>query len=107
MLRKGGSMRRVKLSAAILVAGFAVLVLPGPTLAVITRLTSLADMTSEASFVLTAKVETLDSTRPSMMLAVEDMIKGKPGWKKMPVLLTGDKRAEKLKEQPQLLKRLA
>ena len=41
-----------------------------------------------------------------MMLVMDETLKGKPGFTKMPVLLVGDKRATKLKEQPDLLDRL-
>src|SRR5262245_53941467 len=74
--------------------------------ALITRLTALSDMLSEATFIVVAKVETIDEKRPAMVLAFDEALKGKPGWKKLPVLLEGDARAKKLKESPQLLKRV-
>lgn len=77
-----------------------------PAWGLVTRLTPLADMLDQATFVVTVTVESLDEKRPAMMLAVEDTLKGKPLGKKLPVLLTGDSRAKRLKETPDLLKRL-
>src|SRR5215217_1829292 len=91
-----------------IVGGCALLgLLVGPAEALITRPTPLQDLLSGSTWIVTAKVETLDETRPAMMLAIDETLKGKPPGKKMPVLLQGDKRAEKFKESPQLLKRLA
>jgi outer membrane protein assembly factor BamB len=84
-----------------------VLALVGPAPAVITRLTALSEVLEEASIVVTAKVEKLDAKRPAMVLAVDEALKGKPGFKSMPVLLAGDVGAVKRKEPPLLLKRLA
>jgi outer membrane protein assembly factor BamB len=78
-----------------------------PAEAVITRLTPLADFLEESLVIVVAKVETLDKDRPSMMLVVDEVLKGKPAQKKLPVLLKGDRAAIKRKEPPQLLKRLA
>lgn len=88
-------------------AGLALLLLATPAGAVITRLTALQDMLTEATFVVTARVETLDATRPAMVLTLDEALKGKPTWKRLPVLLKGDNRAVKLKESPELLRRLA
>ncbi len=78
-----------------------------PARAVITRLTPLADFLEESLVIVVAKVEALDKDRPSMMLVVDEVLKGKPAQKKLPVLLNGDRAAIKRKEPPQLLKRLA
>jgi hypothetical protein len=77
-----------------------------PASALIVRLTNLVDLLSEATLIVTAKIDSLDPKRPAMMLVVDETLKGKPGFTKMPVLLVGDKRAMKLKEQPDLLDRL-
>src|SRR5262245_23625680 len=89
------------------VSGCALLLLAGPAEALITRPTPLGALLSDSTWIVTAKVESLDEARPAMMLAIDETLKGKVPGKKMPVLLQGDKRAEKLKESPQLLKRLA
>jgi outer membrane protein assembly factor BamB len=85
----------------------ALLALAAAARGLVTRPTHLRDMLAEATFIIAAKVESLDEKRPAMVLAAEDALKGKPGWAKLPVLLEGDARAKKLKEPPQLLKRLA
>jgi outer membrane protein assembly factor BamB len=77
-----------------------------PGLALITRLTALSDMLASATFVVVAKVESIDEKRPAMTLTFDEALKGKPGWKKLPALLEGDATAKKFKEPPELLKRL-
>jgi outer membrane protein assembly factor BamB len=89
------------ISSAVLLA-----ILAPTALALITRLTALSDMLAEATFVVVAVVESIDEKRPAMTLTLGEALKGKPGWKKLPVLLAGDGRARKLKEPPELLKRL-
>jgi outer membrane protein assembly factor BamB len=51
-------------------------------------------------------VETLDPNRPAMVLVVEDDLKGKAPFRKVPVNLQGDAEAAKGKQVPLLLKRL-
>ena len=75
--------------------------------AVITRLMPLAEVLEETTFIVTAKVDKLDPKRPGMVLTIDEVLKGKPGFKALPVLLEGDRRAIGLKEPPQLLRRLA
>ncbi|MFO0926203.1 MAG: hypothetical protein U0736_04070 [Gemmataceae bacterium] len=53
------------------VAGLAVLLMAAPAGAVITRLTALEDMLSEATYVVTAHVDALDAGRPAMVLTVD------------------------------------
>src|SRR5687767_7688330 len=89
------------LVGVVLLAGLA-----PPALALITRLTALSDMLAEATFVAVANVESIDEKRPAVLLEFDEALKGKPGWKKLPVLLAGDARAKKLKEPADLLKRL-
>jgi outer membrane protein assembly factor BamB len=78
-----------------------------PVEAVIIRLTPLADVIKGTPVIATARVETLESDRPAMMLVIDEALKGRPTQKRMPVLLKGDAGAIKRKETPQLLKRLA
>ena len=87
-------------------APFVLLLVALPASALIVRLTSLNDLLKEATFIVTAKVDTLDPKRPAMMLVVDETLKGKPDFTKLPVLLVGDKDAKKKKEQPDLLDRL-
>src|SRR5438105_370649 len=100
-------MRRDAWGAAALAGLCLLLALARPAQALITRLMSLAEVLDETTFVVTAKVDKLDPKRPAMVLNVEENLKGKSGLDSLPVLLTGDRRAVKLKEPPQLLKRLA
>jgi outer membrane protein assembly factor BamB len=93
--------------SAQLVSLVLVLALARPLPALITRLTPLADVLDDAGFIVTAKVEKLDPKRPAMVLAVDEVLKGKPGFQSMPVLLEGDRRAIDRKEPPQLLERVA
>jgi outer membrane protein assembly factor BamB len=95
MLRKAG-----------LVLGLVTLFAP-PVAAVIIRLTPLGEVLDESTFIVTARVEALDPGRPAMVLAVDAALKGKPGFRKLPVLLSGDAGSVRRKEPPQLLKRLA
>jgi outer membrane protein assembly factor BamB len=77
-----------------------------PAEAVIIRLTPLSEVLEASTWIVTAKVDSLDEKRPAMMLVVDEKLKGKPTQTKIPVLLKGDKGAITRKEPPQLLKRL-
>jgi outer membrane protein assembly factor BamB len=59
------------------------------------------------TFILIAKVESLDADKLKMMLKPDEHLKGKGPFAKMPVTLQGDADAAKLKHTPQFLKRLA
>jgi outer membrane protein assembly factor BamB len=78
-----------------------------PALAVIQRLTPLKDVLAESQFIFVAKVEALDPGKPSVILKVDDQLKGKATFEKLPINLTGDSEAKKLDHTSQLLKRLA
>ncbi len=58
-------------------------------------------------FIVVAKVEKLLPDKPAMMLKVDEVLKGKPAFTKMPVVLEGSDEAKKEKQVPQLLKRVA
>src|SRR5712692_8891243 len=75
--------------------------------ALITDVPPLRRVLSSEQFIFLAKVEKLDADKPAMVLKVEEDLKGKAPFRKMPVTLKGDKEAEKEKQTPQLLKRLA
>jgi hypothetical protein len=55
-----------------------------------------------AHYIFVAKVERLDPERPAMVLSVQEQLKGKAPFERMPVNLAGDK-----KDTPKLLKRIA
>src|SRR5262245_30565894 len=95
-------MRRLVCGVSLLV----LLLVVSPLSAVIVRLTSLAEVLEASTFVFTATVDKLDPKRPSMVLKLDDKLKGKPGFDSMSVLLAGDAGAIKRKEPPQLLERL-
>jgi outer membrane protein assembly factor BamB len=62
---------------------------------------------AESQFIFIAKVETLDPDKPAAVLVVDEDMKGKAAFRRLPVNLTGDADAVKAKQTPQLLKRLA
>ena len=85
-----------------------VLLLVTPVLAVIIRLTTLSELVSESTFIIEAKIASVDVKRPVMMLEITRALKGKTDLKKLPVLIgEGDAGAKKRKEVPQLLERVA
>src|SRR5947207_91737 len=84
-----------------------VFVTASPAYGVITRLTPLKDVLAEGQFIFSAKVEKLDPDKPSVVLIVDDDLKGKAPFRRLPINLKGDSEADKGKHTPQLLKRLA
>jgi outer membrane protein assembly factor BamB len=85
----------------------ALLILTSPAFAVIKVLLPLRQPIEQEQFIFVAKVEALDPDKPSVVLVPEEDLKGKAPFKKLPVLLKGDSEADKDKQTPQLLKRLA
>lgn len=98
-------MRRVLGSMWLLALGLA-LGLEQPAAAVITALTPLKDFLT-AHLVFTATVESVDAERPAMVLKVEESLKGKAPFGRLPVNLAGDSEAKKTQQTAQLLKRVA
>ena len=78
-----------------------------PAGAVITRLTPLREILAGETFIFRAKVETLDPSRPAAILTVDEDLKGKAPFRKLPVNLTGDSEGQKEKHPAQLVRRLA
>src|SRR2546421_1402133 len=87
--------------------GLTFLLMALPAHAVVQRLTPLKDVLAESQFIFVAKVDALDPDKPSVILAIDQQLKGKATFEKLPVNLTGDSEAKKLDHTPQLLKRLA
>jgi outer membrane protein assembly factor BamB len=85
----------------------AVLLTAGWAEAVITRLTPLKEVLATEQFIFTAEVEKVDPDRPALVLQVQDDLKGKAPFRRLPVNLTGDSEGQKEKHTPQLLKRVA
>jgi outer membrane protein assembly factor BamB len=100
-------MKRLKIACAVLIAAMCTVLAAGPAQALITRLTPLKDVVEESQFILTAKVESVDADKPVMVLAVDEQLKGKAPFKKLVVHLKGDAEANKGKQTPELLKRVA
>jgi outer membrane protein assembly factor BamB len=85
----------------------ALLLVATPVHALITRLTPLRDVLHESTYIVMARVESVDADKPALVLVVEDHLKGKSPVEKMPVLLKGDAEAKKRDHLPILLKRVA
>jgi outer membrane protein assembly factor BamB len=83
------------------------LLLASPAWALITRLTPLKDVVEESQFIFTVKVDSVDADKLSLVLTVDDQLKGKAPFQKLTVLLKGDAEAMKGKQTPDLLKRVA
>src|SRR5262249_46047479 len=74
--------------------------------AVITRLTPLKEVLTAEQLIFLAKVESVDPDKPAAILQVEDHLKAKTPFTRMPLNLKGDTEAEKEKHTPAMLKRL-
>src|ERR1700693_1942841 len=92
---------------ASLLAVVGLLLTTTPAWAVITALTPLSGPINENPVISTAVVESVNPDAPGMVLAVDEVLKGKPTFKKLAVNLTGDADSRKKNETPQLLKRVA
>src|SRR5262249_53169603 len=73
----------------------------------ITAKLPLRTVLKEQEFICVARVERVDPKRPAVVLVVEDDLKGKLPFRRLPVNLTGDVLAKKHKHSAQMLKRLA
>lgn len=82
-------------------------VLAPRAVALITSPTHLSDFISDSTFIFTAKVDSVDPDKPSMVLTFDDNLKGKFPFQRLPINLKGDSEAEKLKHRALLLKRVA
>ena len=78
-----------------------------PAHALITALTPLENVLKDSTFIVTAKVESVDADKPALVLVVEEDLKGKSPLRKLPVLLKGDAEGKKRNHVPQILKRIA
>ena len=83
-----------------------VLVVAPSAHAVIMALLPLQQVIRDSQFIVFAKVERMYPDKPAMLLTVEEDLKGKLPFRKLPVHLKGGPEAEKLNHVPQLLKRL-
>src|SRR5713101_7940260 len=101
------SMQRYLAWAGGLVLGIGLILVARPAQAVIGKPPPLGDVLKDHQFIFTVKVDTLDPDKPAMVLTVDEDLKGKAPFRRLPVNLKGDSEAEKEKQVPQLLKRLA
>jgi hypothetical protein len=75
--------------------------------AVIQAPTELQKFTNDASEILVLHVERVDPDKPNLVLTVDRALKGKSELTRLAINLKGDAENEKLKQTPELLKRLA
>ncbi|MFO0866957.1 MAG: PQQ-binding-like beta-propeller repeat protein [Gemmataceae bacterium] len=99
-------MRRRPLFATL--AGLAFLAVAGTAFAVIMAPLPLVSLIGSADFAFAAKIEKINAEgeRPTVLLEVEDDIKGKFPIRKVPLVFVGDADAKKLDHPAQLLKRM-
>ncbi|MHB1425654.1 MAG: outer membrane protein assembly factor BamB family protein [Gemmataceae bacterium] len=90
-----------------LILGLALLLEANSAQALITALTPLQHLLDDSTFIVAAKVESVDGDRPSMVLVVDEDLKGKAPPRKLAVLLKGDAEAKKKNQVPEILKRIA
>ncbi len=88
-------------------AGVTMLILAPMAFSVIKALTPLRTFIKDAQYIAVAKVDSLYPDKPAMVLLVQDDVKGKLPFRKLPIHLKGDTEAEKLDHPALLLKRLA
>jgi outer membrane protein assembly factor BamB len=98
--------RRIAAAGGLALLG-ALLLMASPAGAVIERPYPLQKAIDDAQMIFMVKVDRLAPDKPAVVLAPGDALKGKVPFAKLPVNLTGDDDAQKKKETPQLLKRLA
>ena len=90
-----------------LVLGIGLMLCGQPAWGVITSPLPLKRVLQEEHYIFTARVESLDAGKPAMILTVEEDLKGKSPFRRLPIGLKGDSEAEKAKDTPKMLKRLA
>ena len=96
-----------RMSQRIAFSLFAYMIATPAVFAVIMALLPLQTVIRSSQFIVVAKVAKLYPEKPAMLLSVDEDLKGKLHFRKLPVHLKGDTEAEKLNHVPQLLKRLA
>ncbi len=88
-------------------AAISLLVLAASASAVIKNLIPLRSVLTSEQMIFEAKVEKIDPDKPAIWLKPGEAWKGKVPFVRMPVNMTGDAEAQREKQTPQLLKRLA
>jgi outer membrane protein assembly factor BamB len=90
-----------------LVLAFVFFFAAGSAEGVIKRLTPLREVLASEQLIFTVKVEKIDPDKPSVVFLVEDDLKGKASFRKLPVNLSGDSEGQREQHTAKLLKRLA
>jgi outer membrane protein assembly factor BamB len=90
-----------------LLALLVLLALVGAARALIDKPYPLKTVLAESQFIFVAKIESLDPDKPAAILVIDEDLKGKAAFRRLPVNLTGDADAVKATQTPQLIKRLA
>lgn len=90
-----------------LVLGAALLYAASQAEALIMAKYDLKQMLADSEFVVVAKVDQLFAEKPAMILTVQEDLKGKAPFRRLPTNLKGDSVAADLKHVPILLDRLA
>ena len=78
-----------------------------PARALIMALTPLQDVLKQSTFIVSARVASVDAEKPAIVLVVEEDLKGKAPVRRLPILLKGDAEAKKKNHVPLILKRVA
>jgi outer membrane protein assembly factor BamB len=90
-----------------LILVLALFLIGSPVQALVPALTSLQKILQQSTYIVTAKVESVDAAKPEMVLVVDDDLKGKAPQRKLAIPLKGDVEAKKKDHVPQILKRVA
>jgi outer membrane protein assembly factor BamB len=88
---------------------FALLFAATPALAVITKLTPLAEVLESDQYIFVAKADKLDpdnKERPTAVFKLEKKLKGEPPFDRLPVNMTGDDEAKKANDTKTIFDRL-
>jgi outer membrane protein assembly factor BamB len=84
----------------------ALVLVAAPALAVITKLTPLAEVLESDQFIFVAKAEKLDPDKPASVFTVGKKLKGEPPFDRVPVNMTGDDEAKKTGDTKAMFERL-
>lgn len=99
--------RRFAWASGMVLGGALLLIFSQPAPAVITRLTPLKEVLTAEQLIFIAKVESVDPDKPAVILQVDENLKAKAPFTRMPVNLKGDDEAAKDKHTSAMLRRLA
>ncbi len=77
-----------------------------PALAVIMKLTLLAEVIENDDHIFVATIERIDPERPAVVFKIEKVLKGKPTYDRIPVNMTGSAEAQKAGDTKTILERL-